>query len=153
MASGTTDARAPRDGIDTPQFGAGFKVRPDLLLAPQAIGGHVDHVQAVRALHRQGLKVACPEEIAWRAGWIDAAQLEALARPLAKSGYGAYLLRLLGDLLIQSGVSKSLFGGSSINEKTGAYVSAYLLIVAVVRSPALCTSRITSSHSSAVAFE
>jgi glucose-1-phosphate thymidylyltransferase len=46
---------------------------------------------------RQGLKVACPEEIAWRNGWIDAAQLEALARPLAKNGYGQYLLRLLGE--------------------------------------------------------
>ena len=44
---------------------------------------------------RQGLKVACPEEIAWRAGWIDAAQLEALAQPMAKNGYGQYLLDLL----------------------------------------------------------
>lgn len=46
---------------------------------------------------RQGLKVACPEEIAFRSGWIDAAQLEKLAQPLAKNGYGQYLLKLLND--------------------------------------------------------
>ena len=46
---------------------------------------------------RQGLKVSCPEEIAFRQGWIDAAQLEALASPLAKSGYGRYLLGLLKE--------------------------------------------------------
>lgn len=45
--------------------------------------------------HRQGLKVACPEEIAWRSGWIDDAQLATLAAPLAKNGYGQYLQRLL----------------------------------------------------------
>ena len=44
---------------------------------------------------RQGLKVACPEEIAFRQGWIDAGRLEALAKPLAKNGYGKYLLGLL----------------------------------------------------------
>jgi glucose-1-phosphate thymidylyltransferase len=46
---------------------------------------------------RQGVKVAAPEEVAWRSGWIDDAQLEALAKPLAKSGYGQYLLRLLQE--------------------------------------------------------
>jgi len=46
---------------------------------------------------RQGLKIACPEEIAWRKGFIDGAQFERLAGPLAKSGYGQYLLRLLDD--------------------------------------------------------
>jgi glucose-1-phosphate thymidylyltransferase len=46
---------------------------------------------------RQGLKVACPEEIAYRAGWIDAAQLERLAKPLVKNGYGQYLMRVLSE--------------------------------------------------------
>ena len=46
---------------------------------------------------RQGLKVAAPEEIAWRQGWIDDAKLEQLARPLAKNGYGQYLLGLLTE--------------------------------------------------------
>ncbi len=46
---------------------------------------------------RQGLKVACPEEIAFRSGWIDAAQLEALAQPLLKNGYGQYLLKVLNE--------------------------------------------------------
>ena len=45
--------------------------------------------------HRQGLKVGCPEEVAWRMGWIDSAALERLAGPLRKSGYGNYLLQLL----------------------------------------------------------
>jgi glucose-1-phosphate thymidylyltransferase len=46
---------------------------------------------------RQGLKVACLEEIAWRNGWIDDGQLEALAGPLMKNGYGQYLMKLLSD--------------------------------------------------------
>jgi glucose-1-phosphate thymidylyltransferase len=46
---------------------------------------------------RQGLKVACPEEIAYRAGWIDAAQVEALAAPMIKNSYGQYLMQLLRE--------------------------------------------------------
>ncbi|RMO92663.1 Glucose-1-phosphate thymidylyltransferase [Pseudomonas syringae pv. philadelphi] len=46
---------------------------------------------------RQGLKVACPEEICYRAGWIDAAQLEKLAQPLIKNGYGQYLKNVLKE--------------------------------------------------------
>jgi glucose-1-phosphate thymidylyltransferase len=46
---------------------------------------------------RQGLKIACPEEIAWRMGYISATQLRRLAKPLAKSGYGEYLLRVLAE--------------------------------------------------------
>ncbi len=49
--------------------------------------------------HRQGLKVSCPEEIAFRKGFINAAQLEKLAQPLSKNGYGQYLQRLLNEEL------------------------------------------------------
>ena len=48
---------------------------------------------------RQGLKVACPEEIVWRNGWVDDAQLERLAQPLGKSGYGEYLRGLLHEMV------------------------------------------------------
>jgi glucose-1-phosphate thymidylyltransferase len=62
-------------------------------------GTHESMMEASQFIYtienRQGLKVACPEEIAWRHGWIDDAQVERLAKPLAKSGYGQYLLRML----------------------------------------------------------
>jgi glucose-1-phosphate thymidylyltransferase len=58
----------------------------------------LDAAQFIATLERrQGLKVACPEEIAYRKGYIDAAQLEKLARPLSKNGYGRYLLQILKD--------------------------------------------------------
>ena len=64
-------------------------------------GTHESMLEASQFIHtienRQGLKVAAPEEIVWRHGWIDNTQLEALAKPLAKSGYGQYLLRLLTE--------------------------------------------------------
>ena len=52
---------------------------------------------------RQGLKVSCPEEIAWRMGYIDRDALLALARPLAKSEYGRYLLRIAEERIFQAG--------------------------------------------------
>lgn len=54
-----------------------------------------DYVHVIE--ERQGFKIGCIEEIAWRAGWIDDAQLEALAAPLVKSGYGGYLMKLLAE--------------------------------------------------------
>jgi glucose-1-phosphate thymidylyltransferase len=46
---------------------------------------------------RQGLKIACPEEVAYRMGYISAAELTSLATPLMKSGYGTYLLQILNE--------------------------------------------------------
>ena len=64
-------------------------------------GTHESMLEASQFIYtienRQGLKVAAPEEVAWRSGWISNAQLEVLAAPLAKSGYGKYLLRLLKE--------------------------------------------------------
>ncbi|MCW5640835.1 MAG: glucose-1-phosphate thymidylyltransferase RfbA [Rhodoferax sp.] len=66
-------------------------------------GTHESMLEASQFIYtienRQGLKVAAPEEVVWRKGWIDDAELTALATPLAKSGYGQYLLRLLAEKL------------------------------------------------------
>jgi len=62
-------------------------------------GTHESLLDAAHFIHtlesRQGLKVSCPEEIAWRSGWIDNSQLQKLAEPLAKNRYGQYLMDLL----------------------------------------------------------
>ena len=64
-------------------------------------GSHESLLQAGQFIEtieqRQGLKVACPEEIAWRLGWIDSAQVEELAAPLMKTGYGRYLHAMLTE--------------------------------------------------------
>ena len=58
----------------------------------------IEAAQFVQTIEkRQGLKMCCPEEIAWRQKWIDDAQLRTLATPLAKNGYGAHLLSLLEE--------------------------------------------------------
>jgi glucose-1-phosphate thymidylyltransferase len=58
----------------------------------------LDAAQYIATLEkRQGLKIACPEEIAWRLGYIDDAAFEALCHSLGRSGYGQYLLALLRD--------------------------------------------------------
>ena len=64
-------------------------------------GTHESMLEASQFIYtienRQGLKVAAPEEIVWRHGWIEDEQLNRLAKPLCKSGYGQYLLRLLKE--------------------------------------------------------
>jgi glucose-1-phosphate thymidylyltransferase len=64
-------------------------------------GTHESLLEASQFVHtlekRQGLKIACPEEISWRNGWIDADQLKQIAKPLEKSGYGEYLLQLINQ--------------------------------------------------------
>ena len=82
-----------RDRLSVETMGRGFAwldtgTHESLLEASQFI-------QTVE--HRQGLKIACPEEIAYNNGFIDAAQLERLAQPLIKSGYGAYLMQVLRE--------------------------------------------------------
>ena len=61
--------------------------------------------------HRQGLKVGCPEEVAWRQGWISANQLEQLAAPLRKSGYGDYLMKLLEESTSDHSLLQASLGG------------------------------------------
>ena len=64
-------------------------------------GTHESFLEASQSIatleHRQGQKIVCPEEIAWRSGFITAEQFEKLAQPLLKNGYDQYMLRLLTE--------------------------------------------------------
>jgi len=82
-----------RDALDVETMGRGY--------AWLDTGTHESMLEASQFIatieHRQGLKVACIEEIAYRLGWIDAQRLAALAAPLSKNGYGQYLLNVLKE--------------------------------------------------------
>ena len=82
-----------RDQLDVQLLGRG-----DAWLDTGTHDSLLEASQFIQTLEkRQGLKVCCPEEICWRNGWIDNAQLEAIAKPLAKSGYGQYLLNIINE--------------------------------------------------------
>ena len=102
---------SPRGELEITDVNRAYLERGELEVMPMSRGtAWLDtgtHEALLEASHfigtierRQGLKVACPEEIAYRMGFIDAAQLAALAKPLEKSGYGEYLLRVLSDRLL-----------------------------------------------------
>jgi glucose-1-phosphate thymidylyltransferase len=99
---------SPRGELEITDVNRAYLDRGELEVVPMGRGyAWLDtgtHESLLEAAHfietiekRQGLKVACPEEIAYRQGYIGARQLRALARPLAKSGYGEYLLRMLSE--------------------------------------------------------
>jgi len=101
---------SPRGELEITDVNRVYLERGELEVVPMGrgmawldTGTHDALLEAVHFIEtierRQGLKVACPEEIAYRMGFIDAAQLEALAKPLEKSAYGEYLLRVLSDRL------------------------------------------------------
>lgn len=100
--------RSPRGELEITDVNRAYLERGELEVEPLGrgyawldTGTHrslLDAATFVRLVEeRQGLKISCPEEIAWRMGFIDADQVRELARPLIPSGYGEYLLRVVGD--------------------------------------------------------
>ena len=66
------------------------------------IGSLLEAAQFIEVIeNRQGLKICCPEEVAWRRGFISSEQLQKLAEPLHKSGYGQYLEKILKEEKVQ----------------------------------------------------
>jgi glucose-1-phosphate thymidylyltransferase len=101
-------APSPRGELEITNVNKAYLARGDLFVEMMGrgyawldTGTHKSLMQAgayVETIEeRQGLKVCCPEEIAWRKGWITAEQLLALAAPLRKSGYGVYLDRIVQE--------------------------------------------------------
>ena len=99
---------SPRGELEITDVNRAYLARGQLEVVPMGrgyawldTGTHETLLEASQFIEtierRQGLKIACPEEAAYRMGFIDAAQLEALAAPLAKSGYGEYLLRVVSE--------------------------------------------------------
>ncbi len=97
---------SPRGELEITDVNRAYLARGDLTVemlgrgtAWLDTGTHESLLQAAQYIEtvesRQGLKIACPEEIAWRLGYIDAAQLRSMAEPLANNGYGQYLLDIL----------------------------------------------------------
>ena len=85
--------------LDQGQLGVEIMGRGNAWLDTGTHESLLDASQFIATLeNRQGLKVACPEEIAYRQGWIDSAQMTQLAQPLTKNGYGRYLLSVLSDV-------------------------------------------------------
>ena len=66
--------------------------------------------------NRQGLKISCPEEIAWRNNWITDEELENLAKPISKSGYGLYLLKLLKEPTAEKNLNRNSLISRSIEK-------------------------------------
>lgn len=86
--------------LDRGQLAVKMMGRGDAWLDTGTHDSLIEAGQFIQTLEkRQGLKICCPEEICWRNGWIDRAQLEKVAHPLAKSSYGQYLLKIIDEKL------------------------------------------------------